>query len=237
MKVLFIGDSLIRGNLGVNWVRLLTEKHREWKVENAGANGETMTNISSRLKKKLCKREDYDFIVLLAGANDILLPSLADRGFFYKRVYEHITRKGNHPLKDTREFETALRKAILYVKQNSSAVIVLTTISCLNEDLTSPQNKRRQQFNMVIRELAAQTGCRLADAAALCDGCLHRLQTKDYFLKGFLNVAWLDKLRCLVPGSADALSRKRKLHLTIDGLHPNTLGARFYMEEIEKQVY
>lgn len=236
MKVLFIGDSLIRGSFGVNWVRLLTEKHSDWKVENAGANGETITNISSRLRKKLCKKEDYDFIVLLAGANDILLPSLADRGFFYKRVYELIG-KNNHPLKDIGEFEIALRTVIQYVKQNSSAVIVLTTISCLNEDLNSPQNKRRQQFNMVIRELAAQTGCRLADAAALCDGCLHRLQTKDYFMKGFMNVPWIDKLRCLVPGSADALSRKRKLHLTIDGLHPNTQGAKFYMEEVEKQVY
>jgi lysophospholipase L1-like esterase len=237
MRVLFIGDGLVKGNTGVNWVRLLERKHPEWVVENAGVCGETITNISGRLKKKIISGASYDFIVLLAGANDILLPSLEKRGYFFRKTYQSQLRKGNTPIRDIPVFREQLDNTISFLQSHSSASLILATIGCLNENLQFPLNKSRQAFNAIIRELAKEKNCRLADAAALCDGCLLRLKTNDYFLENYFNTAWLDKLRSRMPGSADALSKKRKLHLTIDGLHLNSEGARFYMDEIEKQVY
>ena len=237
MKILFIGDGLIKGTKGVNWVKRLATKHPHWKVENAGENGETIGNVYCRLKKLVRKDPNYDIIIILAGANDILFPTLAQRGFFFRRIYNQLLRKGCKPFKEPKAFEAELRKMIMFLQQDTKARIVLTTISCINEDLQAPINAHRKQFNSIIRTVASEANCRLADVAALCDGCLLRLQTRDYLLNDFLNTTCFDKVKCLVPGQADALSKKRALHLTIDGLHPNSEGARFFVEEIERQVY
>jgi lysophospholipase L1-like esterase len=237
MRVLFIGDSLVKGKIGVNWVRLLANRHKSWRVENAGVSGETISKISCRLKKKLRVCKDYDFIVLLAGANDILIPTLERRGFFFRRTYRYLLRKGNKPLKDPTAFGNELRTTISYIHMHTKAAVVLSTISCLSEDLEHPLNARRREFNNVIREIAIETGSRLADTAALCDGCLQCLTTRNYFLDNFFNTACFDKMQSLLPGGVDAISRKRELHLTIDGIHVNSQGARYYIDEIEKQVY
>ncbi len=235
MRVLIIGDGLVKGSTGVNWVKRLAQKHPDWQIENAGINGETITKISCRLRKKLLSANQYDTIVLLAGANDILLPELKHKGWFFRRAYKRLLDT-NRPLREVGDFAAKLAETIRLIKTRTNANIVLVTISCLSEDLQSPLNKNRQQFNRVIRDLAQENGCKLADAAALCDGCLITLRTKDYFLQNFLNTFCLDKWQSLVPGRADVISKKRQLHLTIDGVHVNSLGARFYMEEIERQI-
>ena len=235
MRVLIIGDSLVKGTTGVNWVKRLAQKQPGWQIENAGIEGETITRVSCRLKKKLNSKSQYDAIVLLAGANDILLPALKQKGWFFRRAYQR-RLENSRPLREAGEFAAKLSDTIRFIKSQSTASIVLVTISCLGEDLQSPLNKSRQQFNRVIRDTAHETGCRLADDAALCDGCLLTVNTKDYFLQNFLNTICLDKLQSLVPGRADVISKQRQLHLTIDGVHVNSHGARFYVEEIERQI-
>jgi lysophospholipase L1-like esterase len=236
MRVLFIGDSLVKGRVGVNWVRLVADRHKNWAVVNGGVNGETLSQISERLKKKLASGTDPDVIVILAGAQDILLPALRSRGFLFRRFYNNLVRRGGRPALDCTSFQDQLEDLVEYIRENSQAIIVLTTISCLNEDLSSTLNKQRSRYNKIIREISQKMECRLADVAALCDGCLLRLQTCDYFLRGFFNLAWFDKINSVIPGSVDAISRKRKLHLTMDGLHVNSQGARFYFQEVVRHL-
>ena len=236
MRVMFVGDSLVKGRVGVNWVRLVAERHKGWIVENAGENGVTLSQVSDRLKKKITSGIDPDVIVLAAGAHDILLPALKTRGLLFRRAYHHVVRKGGQPAAACCTYQDQLEDLITYIRENSRAIIVLATISCLNEDLNSSLNKHRFQYNRIIRETSEKMKCRLADVAALCDGCLLRLQTCDYFLRCFFNFAWFDRISSVIPGSADAISRKRKLHLTIDGLHVNSQGAKFYYQEVVRQL-
>jgi lysophospholipase L1-like esterase len=236
MNILFIGDSLINGTVGVNWVKTLEQRHPEWLVDNEGVNGDTITRITDRLERKLQLKSDYDFVVLGAGTNDILIPSFARRGFLYRLAYRHLLREGYAPIGRAKEFEYALHQAISVIQERTRARVILLTLSCLNENPGYPLNTLRAEFNEVIRDLAWDRHCRVADTGLVFDNHLQKYPGQDYLLKNFFNTAWFDKWQCGSEVAADRLSRERGLRLTIDGVHLNSRGAKIYGCEIEKQI-
>jgi lysophospholipase L1-like esterase len=235
MRVLFIGDSLVKGSVGMNWVKRIAVKNPDWTVENAGVNGETLTKIRQRLDKKL-EHDQYDVIFFEAGMNDLLIPAMADKGFLFRQAQKYLLAKGYNPLAEQADFEKEFRQCIYDIKAKTTASIILTTLSCMNESLEDPLNKKRCLYNHIIRDVARETGCGLVDAGALFDGYLRRCRTKDYFLESFFNARYFDKFQCRVLGCPDHLSKKRRLHLTIDGVHLNSRGANIYRDETEKQI-
>ena len=236
MRILFIGDSIIRGTTGVNWVKHLARKHPEWTIENEGVNGDTLTKIKERLERKLKISRSYDVIVLQGGVNDILIPSFKDRGVLFGNAHCHLLKKGYHPLKDGPDVETIFHEMISLIRRRTKATIVLATIGCMSEDPGFYLNDRKDEFNAIIRKVARYNGCVLADIAAIFDPYLSKRKTNSFFLERFINTAWLDAFQCRVLNRADALSRRRGLHLTIDGLHLNSRGGVIWLHEIEKQL-
>lgn len=111
-------------------------------------------------------------------------------------------------------------------------MIMLMTLGCMNEAGGFALNSARKKINGVIRNVARQKNCLLADTGALMDGCLQQFSTTDYFLAGFFTVNLFDKISCRI-GNPDRLSQQRKLQLTIDGLHLNSRGAGIYKKEVE----
>ncbi|MGZ8539005.1 MAG: SGNH/GDSL hydrolase family protein [Chitinophagaceae bacterium] len=233
MKILFIGDSLIRGSVGVNWVKRLAIKNPGWNVESEGVNGDTLLKVKQRLDKKLRVSTDYDIIFFGAGINDLLIPVLSKKGFLFRQAQKYLLAQRSNPQNEPDAFETAFRQVIDDIKRKTNATIILTTLSCINESLESPVNQKRCGYNHIIRDVAIETGCSLVDAGALFDGYLRRCQTRDYLLENFFNTAFCDKFQCSVLGCSDDLSKKRKLHLTVDGLHVNSRGAKIYRDETE----
>ena len=163
MEILFIGDNLVKGSVGVNWVKRLAVKNPEWSVENAGINGETLIKIKQRLDKKLAEC-DYDVIFFEAGINDLLIPAMTGKNFFYKQAQKYLLAKRCNPLSEPNVFEETFRRAISDIKSKTSATIILTTLSCINENLESSLNKKRCAYNHIIRDVAIETGCSLVDA-------------------------------------------------------------------------
>ncbi|MEI9809121.1 MAG: SGNH/GDSL hydrolase family protein [Bacteroidota bacterium] len=236
MRILFIGDSIIRGTTGVNWIKHLARKHPRWTVENEGVNGDTLIKIRKRLAQKLKISRSYDAIVLEGGANDILIPSLKDRGSLFSKAYGHLIEKGYHPLEATEDIESVFHDMISLIQQRTKATVILSTIGCMNEDHGFYLNEKRETINNIIRKAARDNNCCLADPAAIFDQYLSKRKTKNYFLESFLNTTYFDAFQCRVLNRADALSRKRGLHLTIDGLHLNSRGGVIWLNEVEKQL-
>ncbi len=236
MKILFIGDSITRGTVGVSYVKRIARENPKWQVENAGVNGETLFKIAARLKEKLQAGQTYDSIILQAGYNDIILPALAQKGFLFRLTHNHLIRKNYHPLTAVADFEQTYRNLIEYCQAHSSAKLIITTMGCINENQQFALNTQRWHYNQVIRDLAHKYNCGLADPAIMIDQVLSQLDTRDYCLQHFLNSAWLDLWQCTILGRADNLSKNRRLHLTIDGVHLNTSGAQLFKEEIDKHL-
>src|SRR5688500_9525898 len=105
MKILFIGDSLIKGSVGVNWVKRLAIKNPDWIVENEGGNWETLTKIKQRLDKKLKESPDHDIIFFEAGINDLLIPAMADKSFLFRQAQKYLLAKKYNPLNEPGTFE------------------------------------------------------------------------------------------------------------------------------------
>lgn len=235
MRILFIGDNLVKGSVGMNWVHRIAVKNPGWKIENAGVEGDSLIKIKQRLDEKLDTAE-YDVIFFQAGTNDLLAPAMKEKAFFFRQLKKYFTPKGNQPQATPADFEKEFRKCINDIKKKTTATIIVSTLSCVSECLESSLNQKRCLYNHIIRDVAKETGCSLVDVGALFDGYLRRCRTRDYLLESFFNTAFSDKFQCKVLGCADYLSKKRRLHLTIDGVHLNSRGANIYRDETEKQI-
>jgi len=231
MRVLFIGDSIIKGTQGVDWVRMIARKHQGWKIENAGVNGETINKMSDRLVLKLAQN-DYDVVVVECGYNDVMLPTFAVKQGWFPKAYQHQLKLGNIP-SQIMQFEHHLRESVDYMISVSKVKVVLTTLGCISEDLSAETNVRTAAYNEVIRKIAKEYNCALADIAERFTSYLNRRNTTDYLMDNYINTAFLDAINCIIR-RADHLSESRNLHLTIDGVHLNTKGAIIFKEEVEK---
>src|SRR3989337_4061552 len=110
MKILFIGDGLIKGSVGVNWIKRLAVKNPEWSVENSGVNGETLVKIKHRVDKKL-EESNYDVIFFEAGLNDLLIPAMAGKGFLFRQTQKYLLTKDYNPLNKPDAFTKTFRPA------------------------------------------------------------------------------------------------------------------------------
>ena len=234
MKVLFIGDSITRGSQGVDWVKLIEDAHPYWTIKNAGANGETLNAITGRLKKQIESDPSFDVVVLQTGTNDILLPLFKHRGFWFQRAYNYQLKSGNQPAAP-QQFEILLTNAVDFIRKNTNAQIVLPTVGCINENLLAETNAKLFSYNSIIRNLAKSPACILAEISEKFQQELGKTQTHDYCLENFSNTAIIDLITSSL-GFEDNLSQRRKLHLTIDGVHLNRQGAQIYKNVVEQAI-
>ncbi|WP_165903860.1 SGNH/GDSL hydrolase family protein [Hymenobacter gummosus] len=233
MRILVIGDSITRGTQGVGYVPRLARWHPDWQLTNAGVNGEPLRSIGRRLLRRLeATPAAYDVVVCEAGYNDLLLPTFAGGGFWFRQALAQMRRQGHEPLADAAAFEQAYDELIARARALSPARFVLVTLGCLGENLATGLNGPRQAYNAAIRRVAAAHGCLLAEAGAAFDQALQRQPPRAEFRSSFASIAFTDKFWCRL-GRADALSRQRGLQLTIDGGHLNSRGAELFARAVE----
>jgi lysophospholipase L1-like esterase len=236
MRILFIGDSIIRGTVGVDWVRELANAFPEWDITNRGVNGDTLVKINQRMEAIFQKGASYDHVVFGGGANDLLIPHLASKGFLFKAAHKHLLKEGYAPKISMREFEEAYTQTVDLIRSYTNARIILLTVGRMNELSSFYLNEKREEVNNVIRKIAKRDQCMVADAGKRMDEYLENKETKDYFLENFFRVSWLDKWQCALFKRADSLSEERGLLLTIDGLHLNSIGGAIFRDEVEKHL-
>lgn len=222
--------------MGVDWVSDIASASPEWEVVNSGVNGDTLVKIGRRLEMLLRTDASFDHIVIHGGANDILIPHLSFKGTLFKKAQQQLLKKGYAPRRSLLEFELAYTNMIRVIRLYSNATIILTTLGRMNEDPGFLLNKTREEVNSLIREIALEYDCGLADTGMRMDTYLQDKAVKDYFLKGFINTAWLDQLQCRLFGRADSLSEERGLLVTVDGLHLNGIGGAIFRGEVEKKL-
>lgn len=236
MKVLFIGNSLTNGSIGVSFVNLIKSDHPGWHIINAGVNGDTLVNIGERLPEHLRRENNYDHIVIEGGYNDIILPLFLHKSLAFRLAFKYLARKGRRPIKNPETFEEEYLKIIAAIKALTKASIVLVTLGCINEHLSSESNYKRNLYNEKIKRVAVSTECSVADVGEVFDSVLHHTNQTDFFLKSFGQVVYLDRKIYNTEQLADKLSHKRKLSLTIDGVHLNTQGADIFRQVISKAL-
>lgn len=187
MDILFIGDSIIEGSIGVNFLPIIERGKPQLNLLNHGLNGDTIPGIRMRLLQILSQGHEFASIIMEGGHNDLLMSSWMGED-------EQVGRLAK-----------LLEETIREVKTVHKGDLVLTTLSCLGEDLESEPNRQRQLLNRAITELGKKYECKVADVGKAFDDELRGKDEEDHFL-----------------------------HLTIDGVHINKKGAALYAREIVK---
>lgn len=229
-----MGDSLAGGLPHLSFSSHLTGMLPGWDLSVSARGGETLAGVGSRLKA-LLSRHQPDAVILEAGANDILLPYLEERGGPWRRLVKWMTAGGNLPATDPTSFETLLARILKSLPGRPRSVI-LTTIPCLGEDRSSHLNLLRERYNMAISKVATDLDLPLADAGKAFRDILSHLEDPSPYLMDDFTGLFTDALRALTPRTAYQLSGRRGLVLTLDGVHPNPLGAEILARAVAEAI-
>ncbi len=223
-KILFIGDSITEGKIGIGYVDIIQHYFPEFQCKNYGRGGDTISGIFTRLLKILkTHTENYDIIVIEAGHNDLFLP-------YIKKKWNFISIRKVTPLNKIKDFYD---KGLRTISLHSKAKIIITTLSCLGEDASTPLNQKRKLINDQIKEVGSKHGAYIADVSSFFDKILRRSISSYNLMDHPLNLP-LDYFRSKRMNWVEKISRKRRLVLTIDGGHLNSKGALIYANVISR---
>lgn len=235
-QVLVAGDSITLGSIGFNYLPVGSESKPGFIFTNLGKNGDTLVGIGKRTLEALAQNRDYDILVLVAGHNDVILPHFAAKPFPYNMVSKEADKSGSVPTPDPLAFETEYRTLLGKIRRLYSRRIVISTLSSVNEHPQSQPAIHRSTLNSAIRRLAHEepvAGLSLMDVGADFDAQLGDKSTRDYLLENLVAMGTTDRLWSRSEAGGMKLSRRRGLHLTIDGVHLNPTGAQLYWRTLE----
>ncbi len=227
MRVLIVGDSITEGKLGVSYFPALSKRFPALDFSNFGIGGDTLYGIGRRLVKEVAKRT-YDLIIIEAGHNDLLIPEMKQMNKLYQGTAYWLEFRGSHPTTDPSAFHALYRDILGDLRDITDVPVYITTLSCLGERLDTELNRKRSLYNLVIEGVAQECHCTLIDVAKLFNEHLEDKDQTDYLFGLYHKGLGFNNIQPAV----DIMSEKRSLHLTVDGVHLNSVGASLYTEAI-----
>jgi acyl-CoA thioesterase I len=177
-QVIMLGDSLTEGEDPdgyVNTTRLiLNQVYPEMTVftANAGKGGNTSADLEDRLQRDVLQFKP-DWVTISIGVNDIN------------------QRFGGHPAGDGTNdvrlpaFKEKVSDLVQRIQANGGKV-VLCSGTLIKEDLSSPENQQMELYSAVLREVAAEKQCHLADTRQAFREVLAPLQKPGMPVSGVL---------------------------------------------------
>ncbi len=89
MRILFLGDSLTEGKLGVGYVSKVAQALLHVECINAGVGGDTTLNLLRRLSTDVAPRQP-DGVLVMVGVNDAISASQGRGWRFFYRAYKGV---------------------------------------------------------------------------------------------------------------------------------------------------
>ena len=237
MVYLFAGDSLTAGNFGESYVARIAAAfdHGDARptrhLVNAGRDADTLRALLARIDQPLHQHQP-DWVILAIGLNDVWLSWLADHSLIWKVwLWVRRIRLGQTPTTDLDQFAALYRTLIDKAANQAQARVLACTTSCCGERLSSPLNHRLARLNGVVKGVAADRGVPVADVWQAFMEELAPLTQPSAYLPGEWLFSQMDRSR-LATTPPDEISQRRRLHLTIDGIHLNSRGADLWANAI-----
>ncbi|KZZ84587.1 SGNH/GDSL hydrolase family protein [Bacillus sp. SJS] len=220
MNIALIGDSLTEGRPGIPFSRLLKEQFPGFRFDNLGKGGDTVLSLYARLSKKKLP-SPYDLTFLWIGVNDV-----------YTKM---LNAQAQIPAKDEKEFEEVYKKCVEIILASSKQV-VLVTPALIGEHADNQANKQLRALSSIILSTAENHPKLLClDLHTIFKNHLAHTTSSDYISVKVTRIM-ADALFYRKPSRIEELSKKRGLHLTLDGVHLNSLGAQIAASEYAQLI-
>lgn len=231
MKIAFYGDSLTEGIAGASYLAYLQELGSEHELINYGRGGDTVISLYQRIvRQKLDQRVDLSF--LFVGVNDIFV-HLSWNYPLLKAIFKQPWVKG------VAEFTAYYQKTLDLLTAKASHVFTTSPL-IIGEDVSNEWNKRLETLCEAIRETSADyenvdyIDLR-ADFISALNGHQNGYQISPYLPKSATRIG-LDTLLLRRNEQIDHKAATRGLHVTLDGVHLNSKGAKLVAENFSKAI-
>lgn len=222
MRIGFFGDSLTSGVPGSSYVAILRERFPEDTLLNYGKPNDTVVSLYRRISAmRLNKPLDAAFLWI--GVNDL---SQADR-WSYRAFHTLLSQRR---ARDVDEFRSCHRATLDLLCEVSERVIVAPP-ALKGENLENRWNRRLAELARLIESITADNDrAEFLDLHAAFARELAARPGSDHLPRNPLQVL-LDALTLRADRQIDAKATERGLHLTLDGVHLNSAGARLVAQE------
>lgn len=226
MKILFLGDSITEGIPGVSFVSMIQENCSEIELVNRGQGGDTVSSLFKRVKK-MSDLSFFDQIVLFVGVNDVF-GKLTNT---YK-ILKTLTKQ--RWAKDASTFKKQYMDLITFIMNENKNIIVIPPV-LIGEDINNIWNIELIGLIEIINGISIQADLTYLDIHDEFKEYLKDKRISDYLPKK-INVLLKDVKRLTESALVDQKSMDRGLHLTLDGVHINSNGAKIISEAIINYV-
>jgi lysophospholipase L1-like esterase len=228
MKIAFYGDSLTEGIAGASYLAYLRKLEPEHELINYGRGGDTVISLYQRIvRHKLDQPVDLSF--LFVGVNDIFV--------YLSWNYPLLKAIFRQPwVKDVTEFTAYYQKSLNLLTTRASRVFAVSPL-IIGEDISNEWNKRVEALGQAICQTAADfENVGYIDLRTDFIATLDSRQISPYLPKSATRIV-LDTLLLRRNGQIDHQAAARGLHLTLDGVHLNSKGARLVAENFSKAIW
>ncbi len=220
--VVFMGDSLTHGRIGVNYVDLIEDQLKGKDIEfiNAGKNSELAWNLLQRVEDVIdC---DPDVVTILVGTND------ANASMVRSTWNDYVKRMKLPREPDIDWFRDSLTSLVDKLKTATSARIALISIPTIGEDSNDPAFSTSSRYSKIVYDVAEETGVVYLPLHEMMAEHLQGRTTsaaytfEKYFggiLKGIISHYLLRK-------KWDSIAKTSGFSLHVDYLHLNSAGAK-----------
>jgi len=228
MRIIFTGDSLTEGSIGVSFVEILKKKFPNYSLINYGKNGDTVISLLNRLKR-IEISENNDIAFLWIGTNDVFVniskSFKVEKSFFFQPWS-----------KSDEEFYSHYKKMLVFLEKKAKKIFTVSPLF-IGEDFTNKWNKKLDQLSGIISQLSEEFNTvNFIDIRKKFISQLKSNKVSKFIPKSVIGVVF-DGLLNRSPEKFNQISINRGLKFTIDGVHLNTNGAelcaKIFSEKIE----
>ncbi|HAI76107.1 MAG TPA: lipase [Microscillaceae bacterium] len=226
-----VGDSLTHGNMGVNYVDLLSSRLGDgYAWVNAGINADMSFNLLARIDEIVACQPDY--VIILIGTNDVNA-TLAPQN---ERTYRMM--KGLKQTPTQAWYKENLQKIVQAFQARTQAKIALMSLPVLGEGLEEPSNQKVAQYCTTIQEVANEMQVAYLPLHEKQVAYIQENQLKPAIAyKPGNTLMTLSMIRRYVLGQSwDAVAQAHGLHLTPDLVHTNGVAATMIADLAEEFI-
>lgn len=217
MKIAFYGDSLTEGFPGASYFRILKKRLPEHTLLNFGEGDDSAYSLYHRIiRRNLLQPVDLAF--LWVGTNDVPLKTSSAAGM--------VKRLRGKPWAESPEIFQLQYRVLLDLIATAARRIVTVSPLLIGEELQSPFNRYLEVLSGIVRDISAHDP--RTEFVDLRQTFITRLAGRpiSQYLPGSVVRTLLDIITLRTHAQIDRVSRARGLHLTLDGIHLNSEGAR-----------
>lgn len=227
--ILFLGASITQGRISVSFVNTLkrTIGLAHYKFINQGIAGFESYNTLNRLEKAINTKPD--FVILLGGTNDILSaldPKLS-------RLSRKLKKIPHEP--SIANFCKNITEIVRRLKQETHAKIAIASLPVLGENLDSKENRMVKEYNSELKLISETENVIYLTVFEKQERFLIQAihgKGKDCIKPSRMAFKSLAQHYLLCKG-LDSISKKNGYILLTDGIHLNSIGSKFVVDEIE----